>query len=335
MNVPVGSSVPFKKVISALLDNSKSFPAIYLHQFSDIQKDELEELSKIWLSITPERRSNLLGDLEELAEADTIVCFDDVAHLALGDPEAQVRMRAINMLWEAEDRLLVPIFLKMLEGDPGTEVRAAAASALGKFVYLGETEEVPGEIQQNIEDALLLVSTSNEPTLVRRHALEALGFSHREDVASLIEQAYKTGEREWLISALYAMGRSVDPKWEKQILPMLSHDDDEIRFEAVRAAGELELKSARQSILDGLEEGIEDYDLRMASIWSLSQIGGEGVRERIEDLLENCPEGEECEYLEEALDNLSFTEDFSLTNILDLDVDDEEENGSIDPESKD
>ncbi len=323
--IPTGTPLPFKPVSSALLDNSKPFPPIYLHQFSDLSREDLNSLKKIWLQIEPARRIHLLEDLEELAEADTIVCFDDLAQLALTDPEAPVRVRAINMLWEAEDPDLVPTFLKMMESDPETDVRAAATGALGKYVYLGETEEIPAETQQNIEDSLLLVSTGREPSLIRRRALESLGFSHRDEVATLIEKAFSSGERDWLISALYAMGRSYDQRWEKSVLAMLDNPDDDIRYEAIRAAGELEMKSAHEILLEELKEGIDEYDMRMTTVWSLSQIGGKGVREEIEDLLEDCQDDEESQYLEEALDNLSFTEDFSLTDIFDFDVDDDSE----------
>lgn len=322
---PLGTPVQFKTVLNALLDNNKPFPAIYLHQFSDMPKDDLTELEKNWLKINSKRRADLLEDLEELAESDTIVCFDDLARLALADPEIPVRVRAVNMLWEAEDRSLIPIFLKMLENDPSTEVRAAVASALGKFVLLGETEEIPQESLENIEDALLLLTAGSDPELIRRRALESLGFSHREEVIALIEKEFKSGKKDWLTSALFAMGRSADPRWEKQVLSMLTNTDEDVRYEAVRAAGELELKNAREILLNNIDEGIDDFDLRMATIWALSQIGGEGIRERIEDLLENCQEDDECNYLEEALDNLNFTDDFNLTNLFDFDVADEDD----------
>lgn len=322
---PLGTPVQFKTVLNALLDNNKPFPAIYLHQFSDMAKDDLTELEKSWLKINSKRRADLLEDLEELAESDTIVCFDDLARLALADPEIPVRVRAVNMLWEAEDRSLIPIFLKMLENDPSTEVRAAVASALGKFVLLGETEEIPQESLENIEDALLLLTAGSDAELIRRRALESLGFSHREEVIALIEKEFKSGKKDWLTSALFAMGRSADPRWEKQVLSMLTNTDEDVRYEAVRAAGELELKNAREILLNNIDEGIDDFDLRMATIWALSQIGGEGIRERIEDLLENCQEDEECNYLEEALDNLNFTDDFNLTNLFDFDVADEDD----------
>ena len=65
-----------------------------------------------------------------------------------------------------------------------------------------------------------------------------------------------------------------------------------------------------------------DNGVRYVAIYSLSQVGGEGVRERLSQLYERAEEDEEIVVLEEALDNLDFTEglpDFSL-----LEMDDEE-----------
>jgi hypothetical protein len=66
-----------------------------------------------------------------------------------------------------------------------------------------------------------------------------------------------------------------------------------------------------------------DKDIRDAVVWSLSQIGGEDVRETIEKLIEDSEDDEEADYLGEVLDNLNFTEGFDLVDLMDFDEDDE------------
>jgi hypothetical protein len=57
-----------------------------------------------------------------------------------------------------------------------------------------------------------------------------------------------------------------------------------------------------------------------AIIWSLSQIGGEDVRTYLENLLDQLEEDEEqIAFLEEALDNLAFTEDLDRFDLLAFD----------------
>ena len=54
--------------------------------------------------------------------------------------------------------------------------RAAAAGALGRYVFAGEIEEISAQELREIEDLLLEVLNSDQPKVVRRYALEALGF---------------------------------------------------------------------------------------------------------------------------------------------------------------
>ena len=313
-------NAPFRAVADALLDNGTPFPPRYLHRFSDIAPEDLTLLLKVWPQITTKRKHSLLEDLEELAEADTLTSFDDLAHPLLKDADPQVRIRAIRLLWESEDAKLVPIFLKIMNEDPDTEARAAAANALGLFVYQGELEKIPAELHHRIEDNLLKVLASSKETLVRRRALESLGYSGRDEVIPLIEAAYHDKDPDWVVSALFAMGRSSDERWKKQVLSKLHAPDEDVRSEAVHAAGELELAAARPILLDSLEDE-EDLELRRELIWALSKIGGEGVRDKLEEILEAEEDDEEADFIEEAMDTLSFTEDMSQFDLFGLDPD--------------
>jgi HEAT repeat protein len=116
------------------------------------------------------------------------------------------------------------------------------------------------------------------------------------------------------------MGRSSNERWKKQVLSKLHAPDEDIRSEAIHAAGELELTSARSILLDMLEDE-EDLELRRELIWALTKIGGEGVRNRLEEILEAEEDDEEADFIEEAMDNLSFTEDMAQFDLFDLDPD--------------
>jgi HEAT repeat protein len=234
-----------------------------------------------------------------------------------------VRLTAVRLLWEYEAQDLIPLFLRSLQTDADAGVRAAAATALGKFVYFGEVDKLTTRTRSHLEENLLRVAQGEDDPLVRRRALESLGYSGREEVPPLIEQAYRSGSRDWLISSLIAMGRSANNRWEARVLPMLENPAIAVRTEAVRAAGELELSAARQPLLELLQD--EDDDVRVAAIWSLSQIGGRGVREALEEMHAETEDDDEAEYLENALDNLAFTEDMGMFSIFDLEDDDQEE----------
>ena len=312
----------FQSVLDALLSDRKEFPRRYLQEFSDIGALELKTLLDLWPQVKTGRKLTLLEELDALAETDTLVSFDDFARALLTDPEPDVRTRAIRLLDEYEDPKVVPSYLDMLKNDPDVNVQVEAANALHLFVDLGELEEIPANIYHQVEDALLASAASEDNLRVRRTALESLGYSSRLEVVTLIESASHREDPAWQASALVAMGRSADERWTDAVTRSLVHVDDRIRKAAVQAAGELSLAAARPILLKMLGEE-EDASILSAVIWSLSQIGGEDVRTYLENLMDQLEDDEQIAFLEEALDNLAFTEDLDRFDLLAFDPDDE------------
>jgi hypothetical protein len=312
----------FQNVLDALLSDRKEFPRRYLQEFSDIGALELKTLLDVWPQVKPSRKLTLLEELDALAEHDTLVSFDDFARALLTDPEPEVRTRAIRLLDEYEDPKIVPSYLDMLKNDPDVNVRTEAANALNLFVDLGELEEIPESIYHQVEDSLLASANSEDEVRVRRAALESLGYSSRPEVTTLIESAFHREDPAWQASSLVAMGRSADERWSDAVTRSLVNVDDRIRKAAVEAAGLLSLSSARPILLKMLGEEENDTILS-AVIWSLSQIGGEDVRTYLENLLDQIEDDDQIAFLEEALDNLAFTEDLDRFDLLSVDPDDE------------
>jgi len=317
--------IPFQSVLDALLDESKDIPHRYLTEFSDIEPGALKSLQDAWPRLGLSRKLLLLEQLNTLANEDTLVSFDDVGRAFLTDSEPQVRIRAMRLLIECEDVKLVPKYIDMLIQDDDASVRAEAASMLGVFVQLGEFEDIPADVHHKIEDALLEVLNGDDDPSVRRRALEALGFSSRLEVPVLIESAFNRQDPAWISSAIFAMGRSSDDtRWDDHVLQMIVSENRRIRLAAVQASGELGLALARPLLLNLLEDEFDDA-IAGAAIWSLSQIGGEDVRLYLQNLLDNVEDDDQATFLEEALDNLAFTEDMARFDLLALDADELDE----------
>jgi len=317
--------IPFKTLVATLLNDQEPFPPRYLHRFSDLLDEDSQSLTQACTKISTQRRVALLEDLDELNQADDLLSFEEVCKLAIKDTQAQVRLLGVKILKEYELPQYISAFIQMAKHDDDGAVRAAAAGALGAFTYLGEVDKLHPSTHQRIEDALLSILNSQDESIVRRQALEALGYSSREEVNPAIELAYASGDPEWLISALNAMGNSADSKWKPKVIAMFDHQHPLVRAEAASAAGEIEIKSAVPSLLRMLDD--MDLDVRMAVMWSLSQIGGKGVRKALETMLEATEDDDEADMLERALENLDFTEDLgaiALLNIVDNGEEDEE-----------
>lgn len=316
--------VDFKFIIDALLDNTKPLPPRLLYQLSDLHPDEIVQLTQTWPQIKLERRRALLEDMADLSEDDFLLNYESIGRIGLHDPDAITCVQAIRVLWMDDDQHLAAEYINIMQTHADESVRATAASALGSFVYLGEIEEIPEILLHTIEDALLKATGADKSQLVRRRALESLGYSMRPEVKGLIQSASASHDSLWLESALFAMGRSCNTDWEDIILEFLDHEDPEVLSAAVNAAGELMLKNSRVPLLNMLEDEIEDEDLRAEVIWALSQIGGEGVFEALDDLLDASDDEDEIDLIENALENLNFTEEVSRFDLMDVDFGDED-----------
>lgn len=298
-------------LIEILQDLDRPFPPEYLHIFSDITAADLAEIRKAWPQIPVLRKINLLQDLEAMMESDTLLSCDDFARFALRDDNPDVRSHAINLLWDSEDPRLTRTFGDILTQDGNAVVRANAASALGKFVLLGELEEISQRYYDHTLDLLLKHYEVEAFDEVKQEILRSLSYCGNQEIAKLIKAAYETDKKAWKIAALESMGRSADNRWKDHVLANITNEDADLQYEAIRASGELELKDAREILLRVLAEELGNNDVYYQTIWALSKIGGGSVRETLEDLLENSNNDEEIEILEMALDNLDFTDENS------------------------
>jgi len=325
------AEIPFQELIKALLNLEKPLNPRFLYRFSDLESAEVASLRTVWPNVPLWRRKALMEDIEELNSNETLFDFVAFSRFALEDPDPQVRLLAIRTLWDYEQTDLIPSLLSMLEQDSDTEVRAAAAGALERFVYAGELEEIPPSMLKKIEDKLLAVIQGEEAPAVQQAALESLGYSSRDEVGALIEKAYSSQDKNWKASALLAMGRSANLSWEPQVMAMLNSPIPQLRSEAARAVGELELSEAAPILIELLDD--PDENTRLASIWSLSQVGGEGVLEILERMYEEAEDEEDIEYLQIALDHLAFNQGVQFMPILVLPEDEADEEETEDEEA--
>lgn len=311
----------FDQLLQVLMDKKQPIPIDQLDDLSDLEADKVESLEAIWDKIHVERRRELLEMLGREALNRFEVTFESINRLAIFDSDAKARRIAIENLWESQDPKLVSPLLTLLKDDPDEEVRTVSATTLGTFVWLGEIEEIPADLLHQVEEGLLSAIQSDASLEVRRRALEAIGFSSREEVPGFIQQAYKTGEELQVQSAIFAMGRSASKEWGEIIQSELINPSPKIRLEAVRAAGELELREATESLIELLDDA--DEDVRDAAIWSLGQLGGEDAADALIYLLDTTDDEMLAEFVEESLDHLAFVEGTRDFLLIDLDEPDE------------
>ncbi len=301
----------------------------WLYNLSRLGEEELNALQAAWPALEIQRRRDVMRELVEIGEVNFEVDFTPVFLMGLGDEDGQVRAAALSGLWEYEEPMFIGPLVHMLRADEATAVRAAAAMALGRYIYLREVEELAHEQGLLAEEALLeTIYQAREEVEVRRRAVEAIAWSSETDVGPIIENAYYDNDEKMQVSAIFAMGRSADSRWQPQVLAELDNPSTEIRFEAVRACGELEAKEAVPRLVQLVEEEADRLVQQMA-LWSLGQIGGPVARDVLDAYCNSEDEGLALA-AEDALDMLTLFDgsfgllDFSEDN-FDSALDDEDE----------
>jgi len=291
------SALQFQHALEVLRDPEAPFTADAIYALSDLSGERLDALRAAWDQLSAERRRNLIVHLVETAETNFELDFSAIINPALDDIDMDVRLAAVEGVLEDSPPPVIERLMQLAQEDPFSEVRAAAARALGPFVLQGELGKLPARLNQRLQETVLALHTNDAEDLdVRRRALEAIGNCGREGVRELIRDAYQADERAMRVSAVFAMGRSCDDVWAPQVLDELASDDPELRYEAARAAGELELRKALPPLAELAYE--DDREIQEMAIWAMGEIGGAAVNQILGDLAALAESGDDFELAE-------------------------------------
>jgi HEAT repeat protein len=320
MPKPKPASSKFVGTLAQLRDEKHKLTSTAIAVLSGATKRDLADFAKTWVTLSVARRREIARRMVDLAEADFKLDFDVLFQHMLNDDDAQVRVAGIEGLWEAEDSALVKPLIGFLRSDPDAGVRAAAADALGRFVLLGEYEQLDDALREKIGEALLATTRSDlEDLSVRCRAVEALAYWSNDIVREVIEIAYEDDTPEMRASAVAAMGHTADSFWRKIVEAELESPDPRMRFEAARATGELENRGATARLIQLLDD--DDREVQGAAIVALGQVGGKAARDALTQAAQSDDEVL-CELANDALEELQFAADSDLL-LLDIDRDDE------------
>ena len=244
------------QLIEQLLDPSQQHPSAEdLCLMSGLARHHFGRLREIWHEVPADRRRAVVRLMAKLADERVELDFERVLRLGLEDDEPETRSSAVGGLWECEDPTLVAPLVRLLLEDGSSAVRAAAATALGRFVLLSELGEIESAVGMLAERSLLrVIYALDEDLEVRRRSVESIAYSSEAGVADLLESAYGDEDRMMRASSIFAMGRSADSRWRPVVRAELENADSDIRFEAARASGDLEDTESIPVLLDLLDD---------------------------------------------------------------------------------
>lgn len=272
-------------------------------RLSDLSREDGRILARTWPEFPEETREAIVRRIDELSEERIDVNFRRALRVALDDPSATVRQLAVSALWEENSTDARDRFQELLEQDPSEDVRAQAAAALEPYVARAAEGELDEAEADHLRDVLLAATSPNEPLVVQRRAIEALGpLGSDPQVRDLITEFYESDDQALRCSAIYAMGRSLQSQWLPEILAELENDEAELRYEAVRAAGALGSQDALPGLLGAARD--EDAEVRHAAIAAIGQIGGRGGARALERLADDAEEAD-FELIESTLEDVN------------------------------
>ncbi len=286
---------------------------------SGMTTNDLERFGPVWEMLSPEFRRRVVRRLADVVEANVELDYRILGLFSLTDSDPGVREAAIDLLFDDLSPGLLDQLIEMAQWDESTAVRAAAMSALGRYILAGELGNLPESETSRAQDiAVSLLTNDAEDVDVRRRALEAISNCGHEIVDEAISEAYQSDDPRMRVSSLYAMGRSYDERWNPVVVRELESPDPEMRYEAARAAGELETRDAVPSLVK-MAFGT-DAEIQEAAIWSLGEIGGRDSMRALEAVARKAEEAGDddlLEVIEEAIANAALVGEFDRADLDD------------------
>ena len=298
-----------------ILAGEDSVPIYRLYELTDMTSDDLDKFTAIWPELDDERRRIVIRHMADISEEDYQVDYSEVFAYCLGDPAPLVRIASLDGLWDSERISLIKPILDMAQNDPDLEVRRLAAATLGHYVLLGEWDVIPLKYTEPLVEGLLsILEDDNIDPAVKRAALESISSNPHVKVPGLIEQAYDSADFKMQISAIFAMGQSADSRWLPIIQDEMQSPYEDMRIEAVRAAGAI----GRSEPIADVAELITDDDLEvsLAAIAALGEIGSELGQKILLDLADDPYMVELHPAIGEALEQMSWLDhDFDFDRL--------------------
>ncbi len=274
---------------------------------SGLLPEELIVFARAWFGFTVENQRWIIATMAELAEDSSELDFSAVFRMCLRDKDEEVLEKAIEGLWEDEDRAVIPGLIQVLHSDKSPQVRAVAAVALGKFPALVQEGKLLAKDGDSILESLMtILKDPAQPSEVIRRSLEAVAPFNTPDIRRLVTTAYKGDDLLLKCSSIYAMGRTGEVSLLPVLIKEMRNAEPSIRYESAHACGELGEEDAVPHLVALLED--DDTQVQLAGISALGKIGGPLAKK----VLVNCAKDGDA-VLEEAarteLENIEFMED--------------------------
>ncbi len=129
------------------------------------------------------------------------------------------------------------------------------------------------------------------PEIVRRRTLEASIRSPQAYHSGAVRAAYQSGEKNWLITAVFCM--QYIQGFQLEILESLQSKDPELKYQAIQAAGNWGITESWPDIRDVLSNQDADTNLLLAAIDAAVNIGHHEAMAVLSELLDRSSDNDD------------------------------------------
>lgn len=244
------------------------------YNLSDLSARQTSTFNSVWRQVVPFRKLNILSKLVELSHDNTKLDFNTVFRHCLSEPDEDVVCKALQGLWESEERNLISPLCHLTNRGSSIKVRAAAATALEKFATLAMERKLIRKDHIRVQECLIsTLENTYEHVDVRRRALESISVLNTEQVNEFIEWAYNSDDPDLKSSALYAMGKTGESTWLVRLVKEFKSPIPILRYEAANACGALEEENAIPHLTSLIDQD-DDIEIQLSAIRAIGTIGG-------------------------------------------------------------
>src|SRR2546423_5505726 len=203
----------------------------------------------------------------------------------LTDPDEETRAAILDEISLDMDDETAQALLDIAASDAGEEARDRAIVALGPVIEECGDEYMEGAIDFGPEmeppvsrETFVsivarirgLYSDEKQPKLLRRRAFEVLIRDPQPWHREAIQEHFASADDDWRRTAVFAMGHITG--FEREIAATVETAEEPLLFEAVRAAGQMEVSAAAPRIRALAKSGDADLDTRIAAIYALPHV---------------------------------------------------------------
>jgi len=262
-----------EEFLETLVDPSADVANADFIEMSDLSPSELGSFARAWFTIPVERQRSIISTMVELAEDNPELDFCAVFKMCLKDRDEEIQGKAIEGLWESEDRSIITSLVQILRSERSPEVRSAAAAALGKFANLIQEGKLLAKDADVVRDTLMeTLEDQDEHLEVRRRSLEAVAPFNTATIQEYVSWAYNSDDLKLKSSSIYAMGRTGEINWLPVLIKELQSSEPSVRYETANACGDLGEEDLVPHLVPLLQD--DDYQVQVAGLSALGKIGG-------------------------------------------------------------